>query len=135
MWSPVRLSLLIAWACLGLAAMAIALVLQGRLSLSERRGTFVSAVTHELRTPLTTFRLYTEMLDEGMVAKPRIAAVVFEDAPRRGRPAGPSGRKRPVVRQARARPRRSRPRGRPPADLLDRLVPRLALRAARPAWS
>ena len=25
-------------------------------------------MTHELRTPLTTFRLYTEMLDEGMVA-------------------------------------------------------------------
>ena len=33
-------------------------------------GTFVSAVTHELRTPLTTFRLYTEMLDEGMVSGP-----------------------------------------------------------------
>ena len=48
--------------------MAIGLVLGGALSLSERRGTFVSAVTHELRTPLTTFRLYTEMLDEGMVA-------------------------------------------------------------------
>jgi signal transduction histidine kinase len=67
-WSPVRLSLLIAWACLGLAAAAIALVLHGALTLSERRGTFVSAVTHELRTPLTTFRLYTEMLDEGMVS-------------------------------------------------------------------
>jgi signal transduction histidine kinase len=66
-WSPVRLSLLIAWVCLGLAAAAVALVLHGALTLSDRRGTFVSAVTHELRTPLTTFRLYTEMLDEGMV--------------------------------------------------------------------
>ena len=28
---------------------------------------FVSAVTHELRTPLTTFRLYTDMMAEGMV--------------------------------------------------------------------
>ena len=27
-------------------------------------------MTHELRTPLTTFRLYTEMLDEGMVVDP-----------------------------------------------------------------
>ena len=36
------------------------------MSLSQRRGAFVSAVTHELRTPLTTFRLYTEMLLEGM---------------------------------------------------------------------
>jgi signal transduction histidine kinase len=69
-WSPVRLSLLIAWACLGLAALAIAIVLYSALALSERMGTFVSAVTHELRTPLTTFRLYTEMLDEGMVASP-----------------------------------------------------------------
>lgn len=65
--SPVRLSLWIAWACLGLAASAIALLLRGVISLSERRGTFVSAVTHELRTPMTTFRLYTEMLTEGMV--------------------------------------------------------------------
>jgi signal transduction histidine kinase len=28
----------------------------------------VSAVTHELRTPLTTFKMYSEMLAEGMVA-------------------------------------------------------------------
>jgi signal transduction histidine kinase len=68
--SPVRLSLLIAWACLAFAAAAVGLVLHGALQLSERRGTFVSAVTHELRTPLTTFRLYTEMLDEGMVVDP-----------------------------------------------------------------
>ena len=111
-WSPVRLSLLIAWACLALAAVAVALVLRGALALSERRGTFVSAVTHELRTPLTTFRLYTEMLDEGMVAERRFPAGVLEDAPRRGRPARPSGRKRPVLRQAGARPRGRRPRGR-----------------------
>jgi signal transduction histidine kinase len=66
-WSPVRLALLVAWSCLALAALAVVLVLHGILALSERRATFVSAVTHELRTPLTTFRLYTEMLDEGMV--------------------------------------------------------------------
>jgi K+-sensing histidine kinase KdpD len=35
--------------------------------LSERRAAFVSAVTHELRTPLTTFKMYSEMLAEGMV--------------------------------------------------------------------
>jgi len=29
----------------------------------------VSSVTHELRTPLTTFRLYSEMLAEGMVTE------------------------------------------------------------------
>ena len=43
---------------------------RGAFGSASRQGTFVSAVTHELRTPLTTFRLYTEMLDEGMVADP-----------------------------------------------------------------
>jgi signal transduction histidine kinase len=70
-WSPIRLSLWIAWSCLVVTAVAVALLLGGALSLSERRGTFVSAVTHELRTPLTTFRLYTEMLSEGMVSDPQ----------------------------------------------------------------
>lgn len=70
-WSPIRLSLWIAWACLIVTAAAVGLLLGGALSLSERRGTFVSAVTHELRTPLTTFRLYTEMLSEGMVENPQ----------------------------------------------------------------
>jgi signal transduction histidine kinase len=37
------------------------------MRLSERRASFVSAVTHELRTPLTTFRLYSEMLESGAV--------------------------------------------------------------------
>ena len=50
-----------------LAALAVAALLQGVLSLSERRGAFVSAVTHELRTPLTTFRMYAEMLADNMV--------------------------------------------------------------------
>ena len=102
-WSPVRLSLLIAWACLALAAVAVALLLHGALGLERAPGTFVSAVTHELRTPLTTFRLYTEMLDEGMVASP-IPSGLLEDASRRGRPAGPSGRKRPGLRETGARP-------------------------------
>src|SRR5262249_33855128 len=73
-WTPVRLSLWIAWACLIVAALAVALLLGGALTLSERRGTFVSAVTHELRTPLTTFRLYTEMLSQGMVGDPSVRA-------------------------------------------------------------
>lgn len=65
--SPIRLSLAGAWACLLLAALAVAALLRGVMTLSERRRVFVSAVTHELRTPLTTFRLYTDMLAEGMV--------------------------------------------------------------------
>jgi signal transduction histidine kinase len=65
--SPTRLSLAGVWACALLAALAVAALLRGVMELSERRQVFVSAVTHELRTPLTTFRLYTDMLAEGMV--------------------------------------------------------------------
>ncbi len=66
-WSPLCFALVVAWSMLGLATFAVALLLQGVITLSERRGAFVSAVTHELRTPLTTFRMYAEMLAENMV--------------------------------------------------------------------
>ena len=66
-WSPIRLSLLVAWLFLTVATLALAALLQGVVTLSERRAAFVSAVTHELRTPLTTFRMYAEMLAAGMV--------------------------------------------------------------------
>ncbi|MCH2174103.1 MAG: HAMP domain-containing histidine kinase [Lentisphaeria bacterium] len=65
--SPLRLLLIAAWCCLLLPATGLIIVLFAGLSLNARRVAFVSAVTHELRTPLTTFRLYTEMLTEGMV--------------------------------------------------------------------
>jgi signal transduction histidine kinase len=128
-WSPVRLSLLIAWVCLALAAAAVALVLHGALAMSERRGTFVSAVTHELRTPLTTFRLYTEMLDEGMVANPdsqrSYLRTMRAEADRLGH----------LVENVLSFARLERGRAADghevvaPAELLDRSVPRLALRA------
>jgi len=66
--SPTRLTLLLAWAAALLAGLAVAVLLRGAVALSQRRADFVSAVTHELRTPLTTFRMYTEMLAEGMVS-------------------------------------------------------------------
>ena len=65
--SPILFALVLAWACMILATAAVAVLLHGAVSLSERRGSFVSAVTHELRTPLTTFKMYSEMLAEGMV--------------------------------------------------------------------
>ena len=68
--SPLQVSLLVAWVGVLLALIAGAVLLGGAMALSERRSAFVSAVTHELRTPLTTFRMYTEMLDEGMVGGP-----------------------------------------------------------------
>jgi signal transduction histidine kinase len=66
-WSPVRFMLAVAWGAVLLAGIAVAVLLNGAISLSERRGAFVSAVTHELRTPLTTFKMYSEMLADGMV--------------------------------------------------------------------
>ncbi len=66
--APLTLTLLAAWGGVLVAAAAVAVLLRGAVTLSERRGAFVSAVTHEMRTPLTTFQMYTEMLAEGMVA-------------------------------------------------------------------
>jgi signal transduction histidine kinase len=66
-WSPVWIAMAVGWVGLAIAGSAVAFLLSGALALSERRATFVSAVTHELRTPLTTFRMYTEMLAEDMV--------------------------------------------------------------------
>jgi signal transduction histidine kinase len=65
--SPTHQSLIVTWASMLAGALAVAILLQGVIALSERRAAFVSAVTHELRTPLTTFRMYAEMLAEGMV--------------------------------------------------------------------
>lgn len=69
-WTPARMTLVLGWVAVLAGIGAIGLVLRASMGLSERRGRFVSAVTHELRTPLTTFRLYTEMLSEGMIESP-----------------------------------------------------------------
>ena len=64
---PLGTPLLVAWVGMIVSVSAVTALLFGAMSLSERRGAFVSAVTHELRTPLTTFRMYTEMLSEGLI--------------------------------------------------------------------
>ncbi len=61
----------IAWSAVALAVLTSSLLVSGVMRLSERRASFVSAVTHELRTPLTTFRLYSEMLETGAVKPER----------------------------------------------------------------
>ncbi len=66
-WTPLRIGLATAWAAVLVALVAVAIGGWSLLSFSERRMTFVSAVTHELRTPLTTLRLYLDMLTSGMV--------------------------------------------------------------------
>lgn len=57
----------VAWGGVLLAVLTSVLLVRGVLRLSERRASFVSAVTHELRTPLTTFRLYSDMLEQDAV--------------------------------------------------------------------
>jgi signal transduction histidine kinase len=60
---------------LGLAAAVILLLIAvertftGLVDRAEERERFVAAVTHELRTPLTSIRMYSEMLEQGMVGE------------------------------------------------------------------
>ncbi len=65
--APVTLSLVAGWSAAVVAIAAASFLIFGVMRLSERRASFVSAVTHELRTPLTTFRLYSDMLESGAV--------------------------------------------------------------------
>src|SRR5262249_35082004 len=71
-WSPVRTALAVAWLCVLLAAVAVAaggggFLLPGRVPWTDRRAPFAPAAPHKLPTPLTTFKMYSEMLAEGMV--------------------------------------------------------------------
>ncbi|MCB9886561.1 MAG: HAMP domain-containing histidine kinase [Planctomycetes bacterium] len=60
----------IVWGGVLLALTALGFTLRAALGFGERRARFASAVTHELRTPLTTFRMYSEMLADGVVTEP-----------------------------------------------------------------
>jgi signal transduction histidine kinase len=129
-WTPVRLSLAAAWGAALLGLVGVGSLLKGAVTLSQRRADFVSAVTHELRTPLTTFRLYTDLLHDGMVPedeRPSYLATLKQEADRLGH----------LVDNVLAFSRMER---RAPelrieslslADLLERAVPRLAERAAQ----
>jgi signal transduction histidine kinase len=66
-WSTTHTFLVVGWiVCLTLLV-ALSLGIRSLVTLFERRSQFAYAVTHELRTPLTTFRLYTDMLAQGLV--------------------------------------------------------------------
>ena len=65
--SPARLTIALTWLAVMAALSAGAVTLRASIAFGEKRSRFASAVTHELRTPLTTFRMYSEMLAEGMV--------------------------------------------------------------------
>jgi signal transduction histidine kinase len=58
------------WGMTLLALLVLGFTLRAAIGYGERRARFASAVTHELRTPLTTFRMYSEMLSDGVVTAP-----------------------------------------------------------------
>lgn len=63
----------ILWTTWGVTLLGLAVLgftLNRAIGYGERRARFASAVTHELRTPLTTFRMYSEMLADGVVKEP-----------------------------------------------------------------
>ena len=128
-WTPLRKSLAIALACVLLAAAAVGMVLHGTVALSERRADFVSAVTHELRTPLTTFRLYSEMLADGMVTDETQRKTYLDTL------TGEAGRLSHLVENVLAYARLERGSAKARAEnvmigeLLDRVLPRLKQRA------
>lgn len=66
-WNRTYTFLLVGWVGVTTLLAAVGLGLLSMVRLSNRRSHFAYAVTHELRTPLTTFRLYTDMLNEGLV--------------------------------------------------------------------
>lgn len=67
---PVGAILAVTWGVALLGLGVLAFTLRAAIGFGERRARFASAVTHELRTPLTTFRMYSEMLADGVVADP-----------------------------------------------------------------
>ena len=126
-----RWALWMGWGAVLLAVVAAAVLLQGVMTLSERRAAFVSSVTHELRTPLTTFRMYAEMLAKGMVPDANRRQEYFETLQREAE------RLTLLVENVLAYARLERGR-RPQAQdrvtlaaLLDRVGPRLKQRAAQ----
>ncbi len=66
-WTPAKVTLGLAWFAMLLALGGLGFSLHASILYGEKRSRFASSVTHELRTPLTTFRMYTEMLADGMV--------------------------------------------------------------------
>lgn len=84
-WSPLEIAILGVWVSAFIAFFTAMTMTIGLFRLSEKRASFVSAVTHELRTPLTTFRMYSEMLAKSMVTpedRPRYLATLCTEADR-----------------------------------------------------
>jgi signal transduction histidine kinase len=129
--SPTVITLLLAWSGVLLAACAVAILLRGVIALSQRRAGFVSAVTHELRTPLTTLRMYTEMLADGMVTDPEKQSAYHKTLRGEANRLGHLVDNVLLYSRLERSDRDSRIESASIVDLLDRLTPRLADRAAQ----
>jgi signal transduction histidine kinase len=121
-------ALALAWTAVLLAIGATGWSLRSSIAHGEQRSRFASALTHELRTPLTTFRMYSEMLAEGMITDPGTRALYLTTL------RDESSRLAMVVENVLAYARLEEGRGAPgPArltlvDLLDRVLPPLERR-------
>jgi signal transduction histidine kinase len=129
--SPTAVTLIVAWLGVLLAGAAVAILLRGVIALSQRRAGFVSAVTHELRTPLTTLRMYTEMLADGMVSDPERQASYHKTLRAEANRLGHLVDNVLLYSRLERSARDTRVEAAPLAGLLERLVPRLADRAAQ----
>jgi signal transduction histidine kinase len=129
-FSPARSGLALTWLLLLAAAVAIAITLRASIDYGLKRSRFASAVTHELRTPLTTFRMYTEMLADGMVQDDGQKQSYMETLK------DESGRLTTLVENVLSYARleegrwTSHARAVPVAELIERLQPRLERRTA-----
>jgi signal transduction histidine kinase len=72
-WTATHTALLVTWAVVVLAMAGTALALKKSVDFGVRQRRFASLVTHELRSPLTTFRLYSDMLAQGLVKEEKRA--------------------------------------------------------------
>lgn len=67
--TPARTTVSLLWFAACATLVGLGFSLRAGLAYADRRTRFASAVTHELRTPLTTFRMYTEMLANGVISE------------------------------------------------------------------
>ncbi len=134
-WSPASVGLAVTWIAIIATIIAVGVVLRAAIVLSQRRGRFVSAVTHELRTPLTTFRLYAQMLADGMVSDEQVRRDYLRTLKRESeRLTGIVENVLEYARLSRQRSSRDKPAGvqtLSPGALVARFRPALARRAAQ----
>jgi signal transduction histidine kinase len=76
-WTATHTALLVTWAVVLLAVAGFGVALKKSVDFGVRQRRFASLVTHELRSPLTTFRLYSDMLAQGLVKEEKRA--VYHD--------------------------------------------------------